>query len=167
MDVWAKTKHLFDTDDGSLPNIEFDVRENSTQSRVYSFLTNCAGILESETAYYWSKSKQSEIPISFGDNPADLVPANEAEPFHVVFGEITSPLGNNVPSLGLFVFQEMISLDYRMGQGWDENAVIGLFEILRTISKIVGSNFNHLGNQNDGGTELNEAFKMWLELSAT
>ena len=64
---------------------------------------------------------------------AALVVAREAEPFHVVF----SGLGANgvvIPDIGVFVFQEQLALDYRMGPEWGPATLEELFRLLVELS---------------------------------
>lgn len=107
---------ILSKNDGSLPSIEFDFGEEEHSSAAYALIQNQASCLTSQGAYYWSKSKEIEVPIEFGENPADLVLTGEAEPFHVVFGGMRSSSGASSPGLGLFILgSTQISLDYRMG----------------------------------------------------
>jgi hypothetical protein len=53
----------------------------------------------------------------------------------MIIGELT--LNNiTIPDLGLFVFQDSVSLDYRMGSAWGPENLAALFEYLYQIKKL-------------------------------
>ncbi|WP_444946300.1 hypothetical protein ACJJIP_04640 [Microbulbifer sp. VTAC004] len=147
---WSELIEIFGENDGSLPDIEI---ANLTAEEVilgYEILRNHAGCISSENTYYWSVSKQCEVPISLEDNPSELVVSSEAEPFHLCFGNVKSPSGKELPELGLFVFSNSLALDYRMGPEWNQDAIEGLFELISAITK-KSQNFEieHKTNIND------------------
>ena len=154
---------ILSENDGSLPDIEFDFGEEECSSAAYTFVQKQASYLISRGAYYWSKSKEIEVPIKFGENPAELVLSGEAEPFHVVFGGMRSSSGAIIPDLGLFILgSTQISLDYRMGKDWNRAAIEGLFELMLTLKCLApNTKIQHVGNVFDENDILLSAFKMW------
>jgi len=126
-------RDLFDGDDGSLPEIELSFGESDAVSKAYETLRSCASGLAGETAGYWSIPDSKDVAFSIEDNPAPLVTAKLAQPFHVVLEGVRSLSGENVPDLGVFVFPDRIAIDYRMGPEWAISAVVGLFEILDAL----------------------------------
>jgi hypothetical protein len=85
-------------------------------------------------------------------------------PFHLVFGGITSLSGKNVPDLGVFVLDEtVISLDYRMGEYWNEELIEGLFELMMSMKSLsYNTKIKHIGNFFDyEETILLSAFNDW------
>ena len=106
-----------------------------------------------------------DIPIIFGQNPAEIFLSGEAQSFHLVFGGIKSPTGKRIPDLGVFVLMEtMVSLDYRMGEDWGTEAVEGLFEVMSLLKSISSTTtIKHLGNYFDyEETILMSAFNNWI-----
>lgn len=164
MDFSVITK-TFQEDDGSLPDINLDFGEQLVAADAYALIQARATHLASRSSYYWSKSKQEECPIIFGQNPAVEILRGEAEPFHVVFGGLSSSSGCPIPDLGVFILEPgFVSLDYRMGSEWNEAAVVGLFELLRDLSglcehiQITNKNFLY----DPDGEILKAAFNDWL-----
>jgi hypothetical protein len=149
--------------DGSLPDIEFDFGEEKLASAAYALIQKQASCLTSRGAHYWSKSKEIDIPIEFGENPAQLVLNGEAEPFHVVFGGMRSSSGHIIPDLGLFILgPTQISLDYRMGKDWNQAAIEGLFELMLSLNRLTANTkIQHSGNVFDQNEVLLTAFEMW------
>nr|WP_315466541.1 hypothetical protein [uncultured Undibacterium sp.] len=154
---------ILSVNDGSLPDIEFDFGEEKRSSMAYDLIQQQASCLSSQGAYYWSKSKEIEVPIKFGENPAELVLSGEAEPFHVVFGGMRSNSGAIIPDLGLFILgSTQISLDYRMGKDWNRAAIEGLFELMLTLKCLApNTKIRHVGNVFDENDILLSAFEMW------
>lgn len=153
------------TNDGSLPDINIDFGDACVAGVAYALIQDKASTLVSTGAYYWSKSKNREFPITFGENPANELLRGDAEAFHVVFGGIRSSTGALVPDLGVFILgPNYVALDYRMGSGWNECAIIGLFEILRDLSHLSPRvAITHEHNIYDpAGEILMKTFHSWL-----
>jgi hypothetical protein len=151
--------------DGSLPDIEFDFGLEKCVDTAYWIIQQHSTHIVSVDPYYWSNSRNVDIPIIFGQNPAEIFLSGEAQSFHLVFGGIKSSSGKNIPDLGVFVLMEnMVSLDYRMGEDWNTEAVEGLFEIMLLL-KLISSKtiIKHLGNYFDREeTILMSAFNNWI-----
>jgi hypothetical protein len=160
---WKPVQEVFSYNDGSLPDINFDFANTRVVADAYAVVQRQASVLTSVDAYYWSKSKQKECPISFRDNPAELVLRGEAEPFHVVFGGITSDAGHKIPDLGVFVLaDDYLALDYRMGPEWSQEAIEGLFVLMERISSLAPCTITHTTNTHDPeGKILLDAFAEW------
>ena len=124
---------IFQEDDGSLPDIELDNLSGDEVILGYEIIRNSSTHISSKDSTYWSIVKEKDIPILFTDNPATKVISDDAEPFHLCFGGIKSPTGKTIPDLGLFVFQNSLALDYKMGEDWNKDAIDGLFELLISL----------------------------------
>jgi hypothetical protein len=133
MEIWNELRDLFDTDDGSLPEIRIDYANPTAAVSGYALLRKRAARVVSENAYFWSKTNNVECPLDSVPNAAALVVSGEAEPFHVVFGGIQSG-GVTIPDLGVFVFQDQLALDYRMGPAWGPKQLGALFELLGELT---------------------------------
>ena len=166
MNIEPITKSL-ECDDGSLPDINFDFSGEECVSNAYQYIQNLSSQLVGSNSYYWSKSKQAEIPIIFGENPALKLMEGEAESFHVVFGGIKSTSGNRVPDLGVFILSsDYISLDYKMGKCWNAEAVIGLFEVMAAIESLSKNTIiSHEGNIFEQAGELISAYQSWKKFN--
>jgi hypothetical protein len=165
-----KVSEILCRNDGSLPDIDFDFGVERMVGDAYALIQDRAGHLACEHAYYWSKSKEEECPIIFGDNPALAVLAGDAHGFHVVFGGLTSHAGAAIPDLGVFVLDSAhIALDYRMGPEWDGPAILGLFEVMRDLRALSDTvAVSHTGNifESEEGILLTE-FKKWADATSS
>jgi hypothetical protein len=123
--------------DGSLPEIILDFSGMPVIADAYQLIQNRATAEASQLGHFWSKSQNLDCPILFGDNPAQAFLAGDADSFHVCFGGIRSTRGAEVPLLGFFVEDPAaVALDYRMGSDWNEDAIIGLFELMRELATL-------------------------------
>ncbi len=126
--LYARVRFLFETDDGSLPEVRLVGLRPSQTAAAYADLRARSGGVNMGAAY-WDTRAQREAPVDAVSNAASLVVSGEAEPFHVVLQELR--IGTVcLPDLGLFVFSDEIALDYRMGPDWGPYQVAGFFELL-------------------------------------
>jgi hypothetical protein len=134
-DVWGNLHDLFDCDDGSLPEIELTNLTGNHIGDVFLYLTNQGQDITINGALFWDKITNQSRSITSVDNAASLVVQYLAEPFHMVIGNLKSKK-IIIPPLGLFVFQESISLDYRKGSHWNPENIAALLELLCEINRI-------------------------------
>jgi hypothetical protein len=131
---WSKLLKVFGTNDGSLPDIELCNLSGFEVIHGYNFVRNHSSRISSKEPSFWSTSKNCDVPFSYGDSPAELVVSGKAESFHLCFDDIKSPSGKLIPELGLFVFTDSLSFDYRMGPQWNKESIEGLFELIFIMS---------------------------------
>lgn len=131
---WDALLAVFSTDDGSVPEIELDNLSGDEVVRGYGFIRNHADYISSSSPSYWSESKDCEIPFSYEDNPAIQLISGETRVCLLCFGGIKSPSGHVIPNLGLHVFADCLNFTYRMGPQWNQQALVGLFELISCMS---------------------------------
>ncbi|USH05323.1 hypothetical protein K6Q96_19125 [Grimontia kaedaensis] len=142
-----EVQEILKENDGSLPDIEINEIKGEEVVRAYEIVRDASENLTSEECYYWSLRHNKDINIKYGDNPASLVISEEAEPFHVCFDGTVSPTGKKIPVLGVFVFHESFNIDIRMGPEWTLEAIEGLFELIKKITKNCSNyELKHSGN---------------------
>jgi hypothetical protein len=162
---WNRLWKIFRENDGSLPDIELDNLSGDEVISGYEIIRNSAARISSKEPGFWSTTKDTEVPFIFENNPAIDVISGEAECFHLCFDGITSPTGKAIPELGLFVFTDCLSFDYRMGPDWNIEAIEGLFELLLLLSKeLKEMKLSHKNNIND---EDNIFANAWLAYKYT
>jgi hypothetical protein len=146
-ELWHKVGHLFNTDDGSLPDIFIDDLSNEEIVTIYDYVMTQATIDGNATA--WSLESEKDIPIRNIENPATQFIENRIESFrHLIVlkvGEL------ELPSLSVCVGQESIEFDYRMGKEWNEKNVSALFRFLSEIQLIAPNSKIHQADE--GGSE--------------
>jgi hypothetical protein len=162
--IAPELRAAFATNDGSLPDINFDFKGAPVVADAYALIQSRATALASKNPCYWEKREQVDCEIHFGDNPALRVLNGEANPFHVVFGGLKSAAGHEMPELGVFVLgPDFIALDYRMGPEWNDAAIAGLLELMVDLAKL-GSHTEvaHEGNDFDPtGAILIDSLRRW------
>lgn len=125
---------LFDTDDGSLPEVRLTGLPIDRTPVVYARIRALATRIN-EGAYFWERRAELEAPIDSVPNAATLVISGDADAFHFVlqdprFGEVA------LPELGVFVFSDEIALDYRMGPEWGAKEVAAIVELLCQLKRL-------------------------------
>lgn len=128
---WNKLLKILEVDDGSLPEIELNNLLADEVIDAYEFLRVHSEKISSIDPSYWSILENRPVLFSYKNNPSIFVVKNEADPFHICFDGIRSPNGKKVLQLGVYVFKDSLTLDYKMGSQWN----YGLFELLEGITK--------------------------------
>ena len=131
--LWTQLHDLFDTDDGSLPEVRVDYSDTTAMVTEYALLRERAVDALTQNPHFWSNVHKEERPLDSVSNPAALVASGEAAPFHVVFGGIRF-CGVTIPDVGVFVFPDELVLDYRMGSPWGPKELEAFFQLLVELS---------------------------------
>jgi hypothetical protein len=132
--LWAQFGECFDTDDGSLPGIELTGLSREGVAAIYAMLRGRSR-LEGDPPEFWSRTEEAARPVDSVANAAELVATGRADPFHHCIAGLVAA-GVELPVIGVFVFSDMIELDYRMGPAWGPLQVAGFFELLRDCSAL-------------------------------
>ena len=139
--LWVQLHDLFDTDDGSLPDIEINNLTPQAIGDIYTFLRSRSELVgynrhpETDRPCFWHKLRQCDEELDSVPNAALLTANGTAEAFHFVVGGLTFN-GTIVPNLGVFIFSDSIALDYRMGEAWGSAQLWALFDCLHQIQQI-------------------------------
>ena len=157
--LWDEVHDLFDTDDGSLPEIRVDYTNARAMVRGYAFLRARASRIVPENAAFWSKTHAEERPIDSVSSAAGLVASGKADAFHVLLAGIQVN-GVAIPDLGVFVFPDQLALDYRMGPSWGPAEVEALFQLLAELTAFDSraTLSHHLGPTPEAGARFQEAW---------
>jgi hypothetical protein len=136
MPLWPKLRHLFDVDDGSLPDINI---ENLTDVQIvsaYEWLMNQCEIVLEPTL--WNIELKSNVLIRELPYPARDFISGKVESFRHCLSELRIN-GIALPQLSVCVEAGGLSFDYKMGEGWNEQTVTALFDLLCQIRAIAPS----------------------------
>lgn len=133
--LWEALHDLFDTDDGSLPEVHVHYRDQRATVAGYALLRQRAASIVPEKLCLWSKVDNAERELYSATNAADPVVSAEAHPFHVVLGGIRAR-STPIPDLGVFVFPRRLALDDRMGAARAAGEIEALFEILVELTAL-------------------------------
>lgn len=130
-ELWDNLHDMFDTDDGSLPEIHLLNLSGESVANIWTYLMKSASGIN-EHASFWHNAKGEDIRVEDVPNAAELVWRGEADSFHVVLYGI-SMNGTVIPDLGVFVSSDAIYIDYRMGADWGAAEVNSLFALLHHL----------------------------------
>ena len=118
-------------DDGSLPGIELTGLTRQDVAAIYAFIRR-GSRLSNDAAEFWNKREERPISLDAVANAAELVANGEADSFHFCFTGLRVG-GVELPELGLFVFEDNVELDYRMGRHWTRSTITAFFKMLREL----------------------------------
>jgi hypothetical protein len=132
--LFARIGFLFDTDDGSLPEIRLAGLTAHQTPLVHARLRALASRTH-EGASFWDRRADRATPLDSVPNAAALVVSGDAEAFHLLLHD---PHVGDValPALGVFVFPDEVVLDYRMGPEWGPTEVAALLALLCELRRL-------------------------------
>jgi hypothetical protein len=133
-DAWRIARCNFTDDDGSLPGIEFRNLQPSSVQRLWNYFSH-NGDVTTEDATFWHHEMQADVPLNQFDDPAGLVVTGIAAPFHCCF-QLKPKDEKTIPVLGLFVLQDVVEIDFRMGSDWCPENVDAFFRLLVHLKSI-------------------------------
>jgi hypothetical protein len=132
-DLWKELHDLFDTDDGSLPEIRIADLSKLGVASIFAKLQGlCPGGVDGN---FWSNEAQKDRRVDSVPNAAQLVIDDRSEPFHALCHELDYG-GIRIPDLGVFVSDDEISLDYRMGSEWNANNLGAFLQLLKELTQL-------------------------------
>lgn len=132
--IFAHIGFLFDTDDGSLPELRITGLTGDAAARLYARLRSLASRIN-DGATVWDLRVDRDTPVDTVPNAAALVVSGEAQAFHVVLQDPRLD-GVALPPLGVFVFPDEITLDYRMGASWGPREISALLDLLCELRRL-------------------------------
>lgn len=132
-----KLLDYFETNDGSLPEIEVRFSEPSHIVKAFThlFALGANNHSANETTL-WMRASQTAVPFA-GPEDAAFVTSGEAESLQILLSGITCA-GCCLPDLGVFVGLNELILDYRMGPDWGHPQIDGLIALLRDLQALGG-----------------------------
>lgn len=132
--AWRISECNFTEDDGSLPGVDFvGLTPESARSITDYFFR--VGRLTGNNATLWNNKSKQDVNLSGISDPAGLVTCGAADPFYCCFSGISWDQVE-LPVLGLFVFQESLEIDYRMGCEWNPDRVEAFFRLVAHLISI-------------------------------
>ena len=135
MDAWDRLRWLFETDDGGLYDIRLTGLDEAGLVKAFEFMRSRANI--TPDALFWHIGLQDNQRVADYPDPARLVAQGVAEPFHVLATGLEFD-GAVIPDLGVFVWDNELTLDYRKGTEWGRPQLLALFELLRQLASATG-----------------------------
>jgi hypothetical protein len=146
MNIWTEVKHLFEENDGSLPDIFISNLTDQELIAAYEWLSNqCEA---SDQTAVWSKEKNQDIFLSEIPFPARAFCDGQIESFHHPLKGF-SINGVTLPVICICLFPNELVIDYRMGSEWNEKKVLALFALLKNLRQIAPQ--AHIFQADEGG----------------
>lgn len=161
-DLWSQLHELFDSDDGSFPDILIKNLSSDQVIKIYSWVREqCDVYCKDGGPTFWHREKNCDVFIRCCNNPAQLVIDGRAESFRHGL-TVFSIDGVEIPQLTVAVSPIEIGFDYCMGPEWGPKQVSALFKFLWAIQSMVpNAKITHL---HEGRSEPSSSFKKaWEE----
>jgi hypothetical protein len=133
MSIWNKLHHLFDEDDGSLPDIFVEGISPEESVEIYSWVLSLTKPYGEPCL--WSLEEEKDIRIVDIPNPALYYIQGKAESFRHGL-EVFSFNGVEIPQLSICIGKSGVEFDYRMGKNWGPKELIALFDLLIQIKRV-------------------------------
>jgi hypothetical protein len=130
-ELWQRVKSCFEDDDGSLPAIAIEALSGNEVGSLYEWI-RANSRLYNNGFMFWDNGLDRERQLDEVPNAAILVAQYLADPFHFSVEGLTID-GVPLPCLGVFVFQDSIEFDYRMGADWGPPQVVAFFRLLKRL----------------------------------
>ena len=161
-DLWLELKHLFETDDGTLPDIWV---ENISTEEIYAIYTYVMTVAEVESeSTVWDEQQDKEIKLSSLEDPVQFLLENKEASFKQYLPKIIVE-SVVILDLSIEVTNEYVAFDYRMGDAWNKKRVEALFYFLSEIKKIAQDSdiyHTHEGDFEEPSKAFENAFKTYL-----
>jgi hypothetical protein len=113
-ELWQAVEPIFGTDDGSLPELSIPALSGEAVVAAFDCLRRDERRPFPATQYLWRRETRAEVPLAQVVHPAAEVVAGAADPFHCTLVDVGKS-GVVVPEVGVGVFPDEITIDYRMG----------------------------------------------------
>ena len=130
MNPWSEVHHLFETDDGSLPDIYIENVTEQEKENIYNWVMSLTQPSGNPTV--WSIKENMDVPLKEIKNPVKEFIQGNIESYRVALEEFNID-GTTIPQLSICVGTDGIEFDYRMGKEWGNNEVKSLFSFLSSI----------------------------------
>lgn len=122
---------MFDEDDGSFPEICICNLSAAEVVSGYSMLRKISTAVVGGPRFF-NLETSSEMGLNEVANPAALVVAKKAQPFHFMVRNISFADGR-LEELGIFILDNAIALDYEKGPIWGEIQIETLLLIINRL----------------------------------
>jgi hypothetical protein len=134
--LWQQLRHLFEEDDGSLPEIVLGNLRGSDPQNLFEFLRDRAGPDALDDQTLWDEELESDVPVVERPNAAELVATGRLQSFHVVFRGLCDD-DTEIAPIGAFFLSDEVCLDYRMGEAWDADVLAAFMRLVAHMKRLV------------------------------
>ncbi|VAW59317.1 hypothetical protein MNBD_GAMMA11-1417 [hydrothermal vent metagenome] len=161
MDLWNHLSHLFEKDDGSLPDIFVENISEQEQEKIYSWIMSISKPYGNPIV--WSNKENRDIQIADIESPVRQFVDGNIESFRFELEGLKIE-GILIPQLTICVNLNEVEFDYRMGKEWGQKELKALFVFLSEIKQIA-ENAKILqadeGRYENPNNEFTEAFETY------
>ena len=128
------TRELFQNAPGDLPEILVSPLQPDAICEGYSLLFNHDGYLVGKPSLY-DPEKKMEVPLDRIEDPAGMVVAGVARPFHFLIRNFRIA-SIELPEIGVLILANGIALDYEQSDEWQEPQVEAFCSLLTRLRQL-------------------------------
>ena len=163
-ELWPQLHDLFDTDDGSLPDIFVENLSSDQVVTIYRWVrSQCEIYCDDGEPTLWHCEQERDVSIKSLRDPAQLVISGRAERFRHGLKKF-SISGVELPQLTVAVSPNEIEFDYRMGSQWGPSQVAALFDFLWSIQEMAPD--AKISHSHEGDSKRSPSFTVaWREFT--
>ncbi len=133
--IWQQVKFYFDSNDGSLPEFRISNLKKNEIREIFKYLLELGDNVGDEQCVWFD---QKYVKCNSFESSDKLFDALLAVSQHVLIKNITLE-NTELPPVGVFILENEMELDYRMGEGWDLNSFFTLIELFKKIKSLAPS----------------------------
>lgn len=137
MDVWAEFHKQFDTDDGSLPEVHLHDLGSAGILTACHLLTERGGMPRPNYSVWDIREQRDRTDLAWTEAVRGVVD-RRFECFQSLFSGIRVS-DTTLPELGVYVSDDEIALNYRMGSEWNTATVAAFLELLELLLSVAPS----------------------------
>ncbi|QDT46337.1 hypothetical protein Pan258_03550 [Symmachiella dynata] len=130
-ELWSGVESNFSQDDGSLPCVDIQNLTTTEIGEIYLLIRGHSRVVSVDPCF-WDIRSSSDRHIDEVSNAASLVTSQRAEPFYFAV-EGVSFENVEIPCIGIQVFQDSLSFDYKMGSEWGPKQAFAFFSFLKAL----------------------------------
>ncbi len=130
---WPKLIELFDSEDGSLPDVFIDELSGDQVCSIYSWIMSQATIYDEPTL--WHNAEGKSLPIKSIEQPARAVVSGDVVQFRHGLTNLQIA-GVELLGLTICISSDQISFDYQTGDDWDAPQVAAFLELLAGVIRL-------------------------------
>ncbi|WP_162246085.1 hypothetical protein [Variovorax sp. Root318D1] len=128
MSPWLQIAHLFDRDDGSLPDVFVDNLSSEQLVKIYGWVMSQCVVLGNPST--WHVAEEKDIALKAISDPAKAFLDGEIKTFRHGLGGLTIN-GCVLPLLTISLeTPTCISFDYRSGSEWNERTITAFLQFV-------------------------------------
>jgi hypothetical protein len=162
-ELWEALSSLFETDDGSLPEVVIGNLDKNAVEQIFQYLKSHADPIENDVLV-WHAQLGEEVPLNSIEGLIDLLYRGEVPRIRILLKNISVD-GVSLPPIGCLILPSEVELDYKMGKEWNPEKVFNFLRLLAIFQSMKLDANIHISDEGEApfSPEERKAFKEALQ----